>query len=93
METESTSKGREKGLVWPGEMKDRTEVGREAQGIGSSGRDEWHRPTPSLVRTLISAFAHQVGEGRSVSPAAAQVWQRALQKQTLFALKSTGCWP
>lgn len=58
MATESTSEGWEKGLVWPGEMKDRIEVGREAQGIGSSGRDEWHRLTPSLVRTLLCAFAH-----------------------------------
>lgn len=41
-----------------GEMKDGTEVGREAQAIGSSWRDGWHRPTPSLARALISVFAH-----------------------------------
>lgn len=86
VETGSTSEGWEKGSVWPGDMRDRTEVGREAQGTGSSERDEWHRQTPSLVRILIFAFAHRTGERRGVSPAAAQVWQRALQKQTLFLL-------
>lgn len=79
--------------MWPGEMKARNEVGRKAQGTGSSGRDEWHRPSPSPVRTLISVFAHRAGKGRGVSPAAAQVWQRALQTQTLFALKSAVCRP
>lgn len=83
MEAEGASEGWEKGLVWPGERKDRTEVSREARAIGSSGRDEWHRPTPSLARTLISHA--RAAEGSGVSPAAAQMWQRARQQQTPFA--------
>lgn len=83
MEAGGASEGWEKGLVWPGEMKNRAEVGREAQAIGSSGRDEWHRPAPSLARTLISRA--RAAEGSGVSPAAAQMWQRARQKQTFFA--------
>lgn len=41
METGSTSEGWEKGSVWPGKMKDRTEVGRGAQEVqgGMNGTD------------------------------------------------------
>lgn len=69
-------------------MEDRVKVSRGAEGRtgweGQGGMNGIEPLLPLLVPRSLPSHT-RAGEGRDAPPAAAEMWQRALRKQTPFA--------